>query len=182
VKPALFTHIALLMGLACPCSAQLHGKQATDGLVGVCAYSENKPLWTGSGFWIDKNHVITAKHCTGPQMQVKLGNGQVRTATLAAEGGRFSDWAVLKVHNATAPVTIERQTGKRAGNTAYCYGDYRITGGTVKVLRGHVMGRWCSAPVVVGFSGGPVVDESGKAIGIVSQATGWFVPIGQVRW
>lgn len=180
---------AAIIAVCLPCSAQLHGKQRESGLVGVKDYGWRGLKATGTGFWVSRNHVLTARHCATGNLTVQTGDGCEYDAEKVSSGYGWDDWALLYVANPPkhAVLCLEKRKLGYEISRGWCYGDFRVSGGTIQVQSGTIAGTNCGAQIRPGFSGGPVVNSAGNVVGIVSQerlfdSTCIFVPAGAVRW
>lgn len=138
---------------------------------------------TGSGFIIDGGaRVVTNAHVVGNarQLIVRNGIGQVRQARVEVLG-KEDDLAILRLdtpYPAQWAIPRERIEEPRPGRTCYVLG-YPLAstlGGTWPALTNGVVSRTeggksglmqITAALNGGNSGGPVVDDQGRLIGIV---------------
>ncbi|HEX2135509.1 MAG TPA: serine protease [Microvirga sp.] len=136
---------------------------------------------SGTGFFITaQGHVVTNEHVIGACSTVMVkadGAPSLKAAVLAAD--RTNDLALLKVDQ-TPPAVADLRLGIRLGEPVAVFGyplakllatSGNFTLGNVTALAGlgddarHVQ---ISAPVQPGNSGGPLLDESGNVVGIVT--------------
>ena len=156
--------------------------------------TQQKVQQLGSGFVIDtQGHVITNDHVIagGSDIRVSFGNGrQYTTKVVGADPA--SDVAVLQVNAPRSmlhPVAFAPSTGLQPGDPVYAIGnpfglDRTMTAGIVSAV-----GRDIQAPdgrtipnaiqtdtaINHGSSGGPLLDTSGRVVGVTSQIQGGTV-------
>lgn len=137
----------------------------------------------GTGFVVAPGLVMTCAHVvrTGGAISVASGTGQVHDAKVHTLD-MANDWAVLAVNGLQSP-PIPVATGKpNVGATIYCIGyplggirdstDPIVGSGNIAALKrldGDERYMQITAPVNPGNSGGPVLDQHGRWVGIVSQ-------------
>lgn len=143
----------------------------------------------GSGFVIAPETVATANHVAkmGRSLRVRDSQGKWHDAYVVRRGK--PDWAVLRVPGLKAPA-LETASYVRQSAPVVAYG--RFDEG-LRWSRG-ATGHWtfqgafgfASTKVYPGYSGGPIVDGAGRAVGIVSMQTPGgdclYVPIGKVEF
>ncbi len=140
------------------------------------------PGGTGSGFYITRQgHVLTAAHVVDGCRQITVtpnGGASVGAQVIATD--KQNDLAVLL--GGTPPAVATLRTGRpvRTGEAVVAYGfpltgalssGGTLTSGTVNALTGlgdDVRYFQISAPIQPGNSGGPLLDNSGTVIGVVT--------------
>lgn len=139
-------------------------------------------LSTGTGFFVtDKGHVVTNAHVVEDckETSLKLPDGRSVPANILARSSQ-NDLAVLKAE-ITPPAVASLRGGPsiRLGDSIVLFGyplagELTVTGnlstGLVSAMAGpgeDVTRMQISAPVQSGNSGGAVVDQSGKVVGVV---------------
>lgn len=138
---------------------------------------------TGTGFIVAENHVMTCAHVVrgGNVILATSTNGTQHTATVVTMDSA-NDWALLKVEGLSAPPVPVASGQPNVGATIYCLG-YPLGGikdsadpiagsGNIAALQrldGDQRFMQITAPVNPGNSGGPVLDQYGRWVGIVSQ-------------
>jgi len=167
------------------------------------------PLGSGSGFiWDKKGHVVTNFHVIkdSSSATVKLSDQRVYDAILVGASPRH-DLAVLKINvpiDSPAPVPIGRSKDLKVGQKVYAIGnpfglDHTLTTGIISALGRSIDseagGRIESliqtdAAINPGNSGGPLIDSSGRLIGIntaiyspsgSSSGIGFSIPVDNVN-
>ena len=167
-------------------------KIAADALPSVVTIriKTSQGTGTGSGFVIDKQgHILTNNHVTaaagsGSQIQVELNNGTTLPATVVGADASY-DLAVIKV-NTTDLTPLEFGSSKDVvvGDGVIAVGaplglDATVTSGIVSALNRPVSAGdgtdtsfinaiQTDAAINPGNSGGPLLDMSGRVIGINS--------------
>ncbi len=137
---------------------------------------------TGTGFFVsDKGHLMTNAHVVEDcdEAELKLPDGRAAKASILARSSQ-NDLAVLKTDLKPSAVAKFRSGGQiRLGDPIVLFGyplagELTVTGnlstGLVSAMAGpgeDVTRMQISAPVQSGNSGGAVVDQSGKVVGVV---------------
>ena len=164
----------------------------------------------GSGFVIDtQGHILTNYHVieNAQRIDVSFGNGAAVAATLVGSDAR-NDIAVLKVNappGSLKPVTFGDSKGLQVGQRAIAIGNpfgefsRTLTTGVVSGLNRSIQGPsglpitgiiQTDAAINKGNSGGPLLDSSGRVIGITSAlfspsganaGVGFALPIATVK-
>ena len=151
---------------------------------------------TGSGFFVSDGHIITNQHVVGDAkfVKVKLASGrEIPGEVLRADSKR--DVALVKTESIGAKVIGVRLSEPNVGEDVYAIGSplgEKLSGTVTKgILSGHRIlndQRWIQSDVAVlpGNSGGPLIDASGRVVGISCRAVAsgmanlnFFVPIGE---
>jgi S1-C subfamily serine protease len=142
---------------------------------------------TGTGFiWDAAGHVVTNNHVVqgARQLKVRLSTGQVLRAQAIGTAPSY-DLAVLRLEGASAlpnPVAIGTSSDLKVGQRAFVIGnpfglDESLTTGVISALKRRLPtsgGREVSnviqtdAAVNPGNSGGPLLDSSGRVIGVTT--------------
>jgi putative serine protease PepD len=155
---------------------------------------------TGTGFVIDaQGHVVTNEHVAGEaqSVEVRFGTGGEEQARVVATDPS-TDLAVLQVdlagHDVT-PLQLGSSADVEVGDSVYAIGnpfglERTFTAGIVSAVDRDITAPnnftindaiQTDAPVNQGNSGGPLLDDSAKVVGVVSQIaseTGGNVGIG----
>lgn len=136
---------------------------------------------SGTGFFVsDKGHIVTNQHVVDScsNVTVRAGGASQQPATILASD-RNNDLALLKIEQAP-PAVADLRFGLRLGEPIAVFGyplsdvlatSGNFTLGNVTALAGmgddsrHVQ---VSAPVQQGNSGGPLLDEFGNVVGVVT--------------
>ncbi|MGL4648059.1 MAG: S1C family serine protease, partial [Caldilineaceae bacterium] len=165
---------------------------------------------SGSGFVLDTaGHILTNYHVVenAQQIEVSFSDARVLAATVVGLDPR-SDLAVIKVEADPAtlvPVTLGTSTGLRVGQWAIAIGnpfgqfDRTLTTGVISALDRTLEGDdgrtiagviQTDAAINRGNSGGPLLDSSGRVIGIntaifsptgSNAGVGFAVPVDTIR-
>jgi len=171
---------------------------------------QEMPAGTGSGFvWDDRGHVVTSFHVIrgAARAKVSLNRGaQAYDATLVGVEPE-KDLAVLKVdapQERLRPVSVGSSADLLVGQSVVAIGnpfglDNTLTTGVVSALGREVMGIGgrpivglvqTDAAINPGNSGGPLLDSSGRLIGVntaiyspsgASAGIGFAIPVDTVR-
>ncbi len=153
-------------------------EQNKEGVLSLYVYGANKDLLAkGVGFALSEDVIITSYHLVSNAGEVEGVN--IKEKKMKVEGiiavDRSLDVALLKVKGKVQPVALgnsdELQEGARVfGLGANETGDIVISEGTVrKALRlaDNLQVLETSLSIPEGFNGGPLVNLSGQAVGIV---------------
>jgi S1-C subfamily serine protease len=150
--------------------------------------SEQQGSATGSGFVIDKSgDIVTNAHVVAgaSQITVRFGDSQQVKATVVGTDVS-TDLALLKVNPSAAklhPLTLGDSSKVSVGDAAIAIGnpfgyDRTVTAGIVSALQRQITAPnnftinnviQTDAAINPGNSGGPLLDSTGKVIGITSQ-------------
>jgi S1-C subfamily serine protease len=166
----------------------------------------------GSGFVIDKaGHIVTNEHVIAGAQRIQVSfSGQDQIPATVVGKDPSTDLAVLKIDahaRALRPLELGNSDGVRVGDGVYAIGNpfgftRTLTSGIVSAI-----GRQISAPnslpidnaiqtdaaINHGNSGGPLIDTSGRVIGVTSQIStgttgqqgnvgiGFAIPVNLVR-
>jgi len=142
---------------------------------------------TGTGFiWDEAGHIVTNNHVVadGDMFTVRLASGAVLGAELVGTAPNY-DLAVLALKNETElppPIPLGSSEGLQVGQTALAIGspfglDQSLTTGIISALHRRLpteTGREISdviqtdAAINPGNSGGPLLDSSGRIVGVNS--------------
>jgi S1-C subfamily serine protease len=175
---------------------------------------EEVPSGTGSGFvWDKQGHIITNFHV----IQGVIENGNKARVTLSDKKSYDAqivgiapekDLAVLKIkvdENILTPLLIGTSQDLKVGQAAFAIGnpfglDHTLTTGVVSALGREIKsltGRpirdviQTDAAINPGNSGGPLLDSSGRLIGVNTQiyspsgasaGIGFSIPVDEVNW
>jgi S1-C subfamily serine protease len=168
------------------------------------------PKGTGSGFiWDDKGHIVTNFHViqSGQSARVALADGSSYRAKYVG-GAPERDLAVLKVDvpaSKLQPIPVGTSDDLEVGQMVYAIGnpfglDQTLTTGVISALgreiRSVVEGQTIQgviqtdAAINPGNSGGPLLDSSGRLIGVntaiyspsgSSAGIGFAIPVDEVN-
>jgi S1-C subfamily serine protease len=165
---------------------------------------------TGSGFlWDDKGHIVTNYHVIGnaDTYQVTLHDQTTWPATFVGQDPEM-DLAVLRIEapaEKLRPIPVGSSSDLQVGQSVLAIGnpfglDYTLTTGVISALDREVQsigGRelqgviQTDAAINPGNSGGPLLDSSGRLIGVNTQIVssggawagiGFAIPVDTVNW
>ncbi|MYB18469.1 MAG: trypsin-like serine protease [Holophagales bacterium] len=165
---------------------------------------------TGSGFlWDDKGHVVTNFHVIGnaDTYQVTLHDQTTWSASFVGQDPEM-DLAVLRIEapaETLRPIPVGASSDLQVGQSVLAIGnpfglDYTLTTGVISALDREVQsigGRelqgviQTDAAINPGNSGGPLLDSSGRLIGVNTQIVssggawagiGFAIPVDTVNW
>lgn len=151
------------------------------GVVVVVTHDEaGRPLLRGSGFFVARGRVVTSLHvlrgASGARVLTHDGKTHRVEGVAGASAGR--DLALLEVappETSYAALEVERETPRAGVEVAVIGGDFA---GGPRVTRGAAGGVWylrgageliqISARIAGGNSGGPVVNQAGRVVGVAA--------------
>ena len=168
------------------------------------------PSGTGSGFiWDKEGHIITNFHViqNASKIQVTLSDRTVYEAKVIGQEPN-KDLAVLKIDAPASklrPIPVGQSSTLRVGQSVYAIGnpfglDQTLTTGVISALGREITsltGRpirdviQTDAAINPGNSGGPLLDSSGRLIGVntmiyspsgASAGIGFSIPVDEVNW
>lgn len=171
---------------------------------------EEIPSGTGSGFiWDEEGHIVTNYHviADASRISVTLANQTTYDATLVGMEPD-KDLAVLKIEpqgDELTPIKVGKSADLRVGQSVYAIGnpfglDQTLTTGVISALGREiksVSGRpikdviQTDAAINPGNSGGPLLDSSGRLIGVntmiyspsgASAGIGFSIPVDEVNY
>lgn len=172
---------------------------------------QGRGIATGSGFVIDaEGHVLTNSHVVegASQIEVKLGSSDTTYSAEAIGADPATDLALLKVDapaDQIHPLGLGDSSEVRVGDPVVAIGnpfglDRTVTSGIVSALQRQIQAPngfsishviQTDAAINPGSSGGPLIDASGRVIGINSQiqtggsggnvGIGFAIPINTAR-
>jgi S1-C subfamily serine protease len=172
--------------------------------------SEEVPSGTGSGFiWDKEGHIITNFHVIqgGSKARVTLSDKKSYDAEVVGVSPE-KDLAVLKINakdSQLVPLPVGTSNDLRVGQATFAIGnpfglDHTLTTGVVSALGREIKsltGRpikdviQTDAAINPGNSGGPLLDSSGRLIGVNTQiyspsgasaGIGFSIPVDEVNW
>jgi S1-C subfamily serine protease len=165
------------------------------------------PAGTGSGFvWDDRGHVVTNLHVVQDADSAKVTLGQDDYPAKVVGFARDQDIAVLQIEaprEKLVPIQVGTSAGLLVGQKVYAIGnpfglDYTLTNGIVSALGRTIQSAnnvsifdviQTDAAINPGNSGGPLLDSSGRLIGVntaiyspsgASAGIGFAVPVDTV--
>ncbi len=165
------------------------------------------PSGSGSGFvWDDRGHVVTNNHVIENADSAKITIGDAEFDATIVGAARDQDLAVLQVEPSRGklvPLRIGTSGGLEVGQRVYAIGnpfglDFTLTTGIVSALGRTIQSAsnvtifgviQTDAAINPGNSGGPLLDSSGRLIGVntaiyspsgASAGIGFAVPVDTV--
>jgi S1-C subfamily serine protease len=140
---------------------------------------QDRPLLQGSGFFIGKDCIVTNMHVIREAEHIRITTfeGQTRTVLSVLAANDKDDLALLKVDRSSTDNRLELEDlapveGQQIIVVSNPQGSYwKITRGQVGLLwefGGNSSRIQISAPIFPGSSGGPVVNEQGRVVGVVA--------------
>ena len=158
-----------------PFSASDIYSQTKSAIVLIIAYDENQiPLSQGSGFFINPTTVITNFHVIEGSSEVKIkpiGSDKYLPKSIPIKVSETHDIAIIQTSEYTNQLEMDTSS-QEVGEKVFAIGNPSGLEGTIS--EGIVSGIrttdfdviQITAPISPGSSGGPVLDEKGRVIGI----------------
>lgn len=191
---AIFLPIA---GLAQPVTARAIAAKANQAVVAITATMPNGDRQTGTGFFVKANGTfITNYHVIegASSLSVELPTKEVFRVVYFLGADSDHDLAVLRVPVASPGVLdLGSDATLEVGDPVYAMSnplglDRTFSEGILssKRLERGVQLLQITAPISHGSSGGPIMDASGKVVGVATlvtrqgQALNWAVPVRYV--
>ena len=150
--------------------------QSIDKIALVISYEGGIPTSQGSGFFIDKNTLITNFHCVdgADAIQLKIaGKDDIIKGAKVVKASEEFDLAVIRTKQDFPYLKIDSLGKEKVGSKIYAIGNPRGLEGTISdgILSGKrdnegVEFLQITAPISPGNSGGPVLNEKGEVIGV----------------
>lgn len=167
-----------------------------SAIVLIIAYDQNQiPLSQGSGFFVDPTTVVTNFHVIDGAVEIKvkpIGSDKFLPKSMPIKASEIYDIAIIETSN--YPYKLEIDTSLQfVGEKVFAIGNPSGLEGTIS--EGIISGirktdydvLQITAPISPGSSGGPVLDEKGKVIGIStftiakSQNLNFAVPVKYIE-
>ena len=169
------------IGLAEVLTRQELAKKALAATIHLVLVGANDEKWTGSGFFVRSNHIATNFHVIEDATAANLGAKLVnQTTAYTIESIRAvdkkRDLAILQVSApGVKPLPLSDSDAIEIGDTVYAVGNPRglegtCSNGIISQIRGKGAEKLLqfTASISKGNSGGPVLNEDGEVIGVVS--------------
>lgn len=174
------TVVAPRQASAAPMSARQIAARVLPSVVLVVTSCGRGSIVFGSGFVVSRGIIATNKHVVecGSRSFVSLVNSAVRHSVTARWLDSAHDLALLRVEDLRAPVlALSDVRNLSIGDTVYAAGNPQglqgtFSNGIISSLRYAEGEIQFTAPISKGSSGGPVVDEHGRVIGITVSYVG----------
>jgi hypothetical protein len=174
-------------------SAEAIYNKSIDKIAMVLCYKDGIPYSQGSGFFIDKNLLVTNFHCVAGSDRVEFkmaGQDEIYKGAKVVKSSEIYDLAIIQTQQEFPYLNIDSLNNEVVGAKVYAIGNPKGLEGTI--TDGIISGKrdfddiellQVTAPINPGNSGGPVLDESGKVIGVAtftykdSQNLNFAVPV-----
>jgi hypothetical protein len=159
----------------------------------ILSYKDGVPYSQGSGFFIDKNTLITNLHCVEGSERIEFniaGRREIYKGAKIEKASPEFDLAIIKTTQDFPYLKIDSLCEEKIGSKVYAIGNPRGLEGTISdgILSGKrnedgIEYLQITAPINPGNSGGPILNEYGNVIGVStftfknSQNLNFAVPI-----
>lgn len=171
--------------------------QTINKVAMIVSYKDGVPYSQGSGFFIDKNTLVTNYHCVAgaEKLEFKLsGNDKIYKDAKLIKASPIYDLAIIKTEQSFPFVKVDSLGKEKVGVKVYVIGNPRGLEGSISdgILSGKrdnegVTYLQITAPISPGNSGGPVLNEKGVVIGVAtftlknSQNLNFAMPISYIN-
>lgn len=145
---------------------------------------EKQSAYSGSGFFITPNVVVTCSHIVKGASKIEIVyNNEIKLSGVIIGRDDASDLALIRVSGVEAvvsPLSLANSSSMRQGSRVYAIGfplpiimgmQPKISDGLISStagLQGDLRMYQISAPVQPGNSGGPLLNEQAEVVGVVS--------------
>jgi tetratricopeptide (TPR) repeat protein len=182
VIKAVFTLLTFLLIFPALCLANADRifQENNDAVVVINTYGKkNKPTGQGSGFIISTDGVIVTNYHVidgAKKITIKMGKKIIKVEKVISKD-KANDLAILKIKRGNySLVTMGSMDDISIGENVYVIGspqglENTISDGILSGLRELAPGKkvlQITAPISPGSSGGPVFNEEGKVVGVVT--------------
>lgn len=156
---------------------------------------EKQSAFSGSGFFITPNVVVTCNHIINGASKIEIVyNNEIKLSGVVIGHDNASDLALVRVsgiESMVRPLALADSSRIRQGSRVYAIGFPLpiIMGMQPKISEGLISGMTglqddlrvyqISAPVQPGNSGGPLLNEQAKVVGVVSASLDAVKMMGQ---
>jgi hypothetical protein len=168
--------------------------ELSNSIVQITTKYNNGDTGYGSGFFFEKGKLVTNFHVIEDVVSISLEyeNGIIYNGAIKVVGyDRELDIAVLStLDNSTEPIVLGNSDKLVKGQKVYAIGSpigfkNSLTDGLVSALRPDII--QVTAPINAGSSGGALIDEFGKVVGIThakligADNIGFAIPINHLK-
>lgn len=168
-------------------------KNTASKVAMILSYKDGIPYSQGSGFFIDKNTLVTNFHCVAGADKIEFkitGDDEIYKGAKVVKASDDYDLAIISTKQDFPFVKIDSLGKEEVGSKVYAIGNPRGLEGTISdgILSGKrdnegIEYLQITAPISPGNSGGPVLNEKGEVIGVAtftfrnSQSLNFAMPI-----
>lgn len=168
-------------------------KNTASKVAMILSYKDGIPYSQGSGFFIDKNTLVTNFHCVAGADKIEFkitGDDEIYKGAKVVKASDDYDLAIISTKQDFPFVKIDSLGREEVGSKVYAIGNPRGLEGTISdgILSGkrdieRIEYLQITAPISPGNSGGPVLNEKGEVIGVAtftfknSQSLNFAMPI-----
>lgn len=172
-------------------------KNTASKVAMILSYKDGIPYSQGSGFFIDKNTLVTNFHCVAGADKIEFkitGDDEIYKGAKVVKASDDYDLAIISTKQDFPFVKIDSLGKEAVGSKVYAIGNPRGLEGTISdgILSGKrdnegIEYLQITAPISPGNSGGPVLNEKGEVIGVAtftfrnSQSLNFAMPIKYIK-
>ncbi|MPM61594.1 hypothetical protein SDC9_108454 [bioreactor metagenome] len=165
-------------------SDNCYGVKDYNKYAGKTSVEEKQSLYSGSGFFITPDVVVTSNHIVKGASRIEVVyNNDIKLSGVIIGRDDASDLALIRVlgiEPIVTPLTLASSSSMRQGSRVYAVGfplplimgiEPKISEGLIsgtKGLQGDLRMFQISAPIQPGNSGGPLLNEHAEVVGVVS--------------
>lgn len=152
--------------------------QSINKVAMIISYKEGVPYSQGTGFFVDKNTLITNFHCVdgADRLEFKItGNEEIYKGAKIMKASEEYDLAIITTKQDFSYLKIDSLGNEKIGSKIYAIGNPRGLEGTLSdgILSGKrdengIEYLQITAPINPGNSGGPVLNKDGDVIGVAT--------------
>ena len=189
MRPALAIIVSWLIPLFCSAqkgsqnsAAAIYERTYASVVVVIVADRNGKPIGQASGFIVAKDRIATNHHVVdgASRALIAFADGATEIVEGVVADSPVRDLAILAVKTGSrSPLRLGDELSVRQGDLVYALGAPRglessLTNGIVSGFR-NVEEQFLiqtTAPIAPGSSGGPLLDNSGREIGVTTSSIG----------
>lgn len=166
-------------------NVQFGGTEVSDDNYAIQSPKEKKlSVYSGSGFFITPNVVVTSNHVISGASSIEIiYKNEIKLTAVVIGNDKTNDLALLGVvglEDVASPLPLANSDGVREGSRVYAVGfplpavmgmGAKLSEGIISSnsgLRGDLRVFQISTPVQPGNSGGPLLNDQGEVVGVVT--------------
>ena len=181
---AAFVLVVLWIGGAAQGQGKVYEPHNTTAILKITFQQDEGMLSSGSCVMVDGYHALTAAHVVGGSTAtIETKDGNVTAKVVAID--LYHDRALVRaVKQITTKWRNLREDAPKEGEAIFAIG---FGGRGFGYTRGRVRGDKLTGSAIPGDSGGPVCDQQGRIVGVITgySPDGYLVSLGRkslVKW